>query len=38
MKDPEENINLQEDKDIGIETDLETTLEIALEILKTEIE
>ena len=38
MKDPEENINLQEDKDLGIETDLETTLEIVLEILKTEIE
>ena len=38
MKDPEENINLQEDKDLGIETDLETTLEIVQEILKTEIE
>ena len=38
MNDPEENINLQEDKDLGIETDLETTLEIVLEILKTEIE
>ena len=38
MKDPEENINLQENKDLGIETDLETTLEIVLEILKTEIE
>ena len=38
MKDPEENINLQEDKDLGIETDLETTPEIVLEILKTEIE
>ena len=38
MKDPEENINLQEDKYLGIETDLETTLEIVLEILKTGIE
>ena len=38
MKDPEENINHQEDKDLGIGTDLETTLEIVLEILKTEIE
>ena len=38
MKNPEENISLQEDKDLGIETDLETTLEIVLEILKTEIE
>ena len=38
MKDPEENISLQEDKDLGIETDLETTLEIVLEILQTEIE
>ena len=32
MKDPEENINLQEDKDLGIEIDLEITLEIVLEI------
>ena len=38
MKGPEENINLKEDKDLGTETDLETTLEIVLEILKTEIE
>ena len=38
MKGPEENISLQEDKDLGIETDLETTLEIVLEILQTEIE
>ena len=38
MKDPEENISLQEDIDLGIETDLETTLEIVLEILQTEIE
>ena len=38
MKGPEENINLQEDKDLGTETDLEITLKIVLEILKTEIE
>ena len=38
MKGPEENISLQEDKGLGIETDLETTLEIVLEILQTEIE
>ena len=38
MKDPEENISLQEDKDLGMETDLETSLEIALEIIQTEIE
>ena len=31
MKDSEENISLQEDKDLGIETDLETTLEIVLD-------
>ena len=36
MKDPEENISLQEDKDLG--TDLETTLDRVLEILQTEIE
>ena len=38
MKDPEENIYPQEDKNSGIGIDLETTLEIVLEILKTEIE
>ena len=38
MKDPEENINLQEDKKLGIGIDLETTLEIVPEVLKTEIE
>ena len=38
MKDPEENISLQEDKDLVIETNLETTLEIVLERLQTEIE
>ena len=38
MKGPEENINLQADKALGTETDLETTLEIVLETLKTEIE
>ena len=38
MKGPEENLSLQEDKGLGIETDLETTLEIVLEILQTEIE
>ena len=38
MKDLEENINHQEDKKLGIGIDLETTLEIVLEILKTEIE
>ena len=38
MKDPEENINHQEDKSLEIETGLETILEIVLEIHKTEIE
>ena len=38
MKGPDENINLQEDKGLGTETDLEKTLEIVLEILKIEIE
>ena len=38
MKDPEENINHQEDKSLEIEIGLETTLEIVLEIQKTEIE
>ena len=38
MKDPEENINHQEDKSTGMETGLETILEIFLEIHKTEIE
>ena len=38
MKDPEENINHQEDKSLGIEIALETILEIVLEIHKTEIE
>ena len=38
MKHPEENINHQEDKYLGIEIDLETILEIVLEIHKTEIE
>ena len=38
MKDPEENINHQEDKNLGIGTGLETTLEIVLEIHKIEIE
>ena len=38
MKDPEENINIQEDKNLGIGTCLETTLEIVLEIHKIEIE
>ena len=38
MKDPEENINHQEDKGLGIEIGLETILEIVLEINKTELE
>ena len=38
MKDPEENINHQEDKSLGIEICLETILEIVLEIHKTEME
>ena len=38
MKDPEENINHQEDRSLEIETSLETILEIVLEIHKTEIE
>ena len=38
MKDPEENINHQEDKSLEIETGLETILEIVLAIHKTEIE
>ena len=38
MKDPEENINHQEDKGFRIETGLETILEILLEIHRTEIE
>ena len=38
MKDPEENINHQEGKNLGIETGLETILEIVLGIHKTEIE
>ena len=38
MKDPEENIDHQEGKCLGREIDLGTTLEIVLEILKTEIE
>ena len=35
MKDSEENINLQEDRSIEIETGQETILEIVLEIHKT---
>ena len=38
MKDQEENINHQDDKSLEIETGLDTILEIALEIHKTEIE
>ena len=38
MKDPEENINHQEDKSLDIETGLETILEVILEIHNTEIE
>ena len=38
MKNPEENINHQVDESLGIEIDLGTTLEIVLEIDKTEIE
>ena len=38
MKGPVENKSLQEDKDLGIEKDLETALEIVLEILQTDIE
>ena len=38
MKDPEENINHQEDKSLEMETGLETILEIVLDIHKTEIE
>ena len=37
MKDPEKNINHQEDKNLEIETGLETIIEIVLEIHKTEI-
>ena len=36
MKDPEENINHQEDKSLEKETGLETTLEIFLEIHQAE--
>ena len=35
MKDPEEDINHQGDKSLGIEIGLETILEIVLEIHKT---
>ena len=38
IKDPEENINHQEDKSLEIETALETILEIVLKIHNTEIE
>ena len=38
MKDPEENINHQEDKSLAIEIGLERILEIVLEINKAEIE
>ena len=38
MKDPEGNINHQEDKSLEIETGLETILEIVLEIHKIKIE
>ena len=38
MKDPEENINHQEDKSLEIETGLEIILETVLETHKTEIE
>ena len=38
MKDPEENVNLQEDKSLEIETGLETILEKVLETQKTGIE
>ena len=38
MKDPEENINHQEDKSLEIEKGIERILEIVLKIHKTEIE
>ena len=38
MKDPEENINHQEDKSLKTETGLDTILDIVLGIYKTEIE